>query len=242
MRNSVIVIPARMSGTRLPGKPLILIAGKPMIHHVWDRCTEIFLPEDVFVATEDAEIENYCKKNNMQCVVTSPANSAIDRIFLFSQVIEAETYINVQGDEPIINPKDISKISEFSKSNREFVIIGKTSANESEFNDYSKAKVVCDLEGRLLYSSRAGIPLDNKGRFSRAERAIWIYAFPKASLKKYYESYSLTHLDKIEDNEILRFLEIGEPVYCVDVVGDSWAVDELKDIAVVEARLKELHV
>jgi 3-deoxy-manno-octulosonate cytidylyltransferase (CMP-KDO synthetase) len=71
---------------------------------------------------------------------------------------------------------------------------------------------------------------------------FWIYAFPSESLKKYFDSFQLTHLDKIEDNEILRFLEIGEAVYCVDLIGDSWAVDELKDVAVVEARLKEPHV
>ena len=61
-------------------------------------------------------------------------------------------------------------------------------------------------------------------------------------MKKYYDSFQLTNLDKIEDNEILRFLEIGEAVYCVDLIGDSWAVDELKDIAVVEARLKVQNV
>jgi 3-deoxy-manno-octulosonate cytidylyltransferase (CMP-KDO synthetase) len=242
IRNEVIVIPARMSGTRLPGKPLILIAGKAMIHHVWDRCREVFPEKDIFVATEDQIIEEYCKSHKIQCVLTSSAHSAIDRVFLFSQVVKAKTYINVQGDEPIINPKDIMKVSDFSKLNREFVIIGKTAANEAEFNDFSKAKVVCDSEGKLLYSSRAGIPVDKKGQFVRAERAIWIYAFPSKSLQKYYDSFQLTHLDKIEDNEILRFLEIGDPVYCVDLIGDSWAVDELKDVAVVEARLKELNV
>ncbi len=241
IRNEVIVIPARMSGTRLPGKPLILIAGKAMIHHVWDRCREVFPEKDIFVATEDEIIEEYCKSHRIQCVLTSSANSAIDRIFLFSQVVKAKTYINVQGDEPIINPKDIMKISDFSKLNPESVVIGKTPANEAEFNDFSKAKVVCDSKGKLLYSSRAGIPVDNKGRFVSAERAIWIYAFPSRSLKKYYDSFHLTHLDKIEDNEILRFLEIDETVYCVDLIGDSWAVDELKDVAIVEARLKELH-
>lgn len=242
IREEVVVIPARMSGTRLPGKPLILIAGKAMIHHVWDRCRDVFPEKDIFVATEDEIIVEYCKSHRIQCVLTSSASSAIDRIFLFSQIVKANTYINVQGDEPIINPKDIMKISDFSKLNREFVIIGKTSANESEFNDLSKAKVVCDSEGKLLYSSRTGIPVDNKGQFVKAERAIWIYAFPRKSLKKYYESFQMTHLDKIEDNEILRFLEIGEAVYCVDVIGDSWAVDELKDVAVVEARLKVQNV
>jgi hypothetical protein len=86
------------------------------------------------------------------------------------------------------------------------------------------------VNGKLLYSSRAGIPVNSTGNFVTAERAIWIYAFSKSALNRYFEFKSETKLDKIEDNEIIRFLEIGEPVYCVNVIGDSWAVDEFKDI------------
>lgn len=239
IRDRVIVIPARMHGTRLPGKPLVLIAGKPMIQHVWDRCASVYSREDIYVATEDFEIENYCNENGINCVVTSKANSAIDRIFLFSKEIKAKTYINVQGDEPIINPRDIQDIVEYSSSNTDRVVFGKTKATKSEFEDFSKAKVVCDLEGRLLYSSRAGIPVNNKGEFVEAERAIWIYAFPATLLRKYFDSFGRTRLDEIEDNEILRFLEVGVPVYCIDLIGDSWAVDELKDIKIVESKMRE---
>lgn len=242
IRKNVIVIPARMHGTRLPGKPLIQIAGKPMIHHVWDRCASIYPKEDIFIATEDVEIENYCNENGIQCLITPKANSAIDRIYLFSKKVKANTYINVQGDEPIINPKDIVKIIEFSSEHEDSVVFGKTKATKSDFEDYSKAKVVCDLNGRLLYSSRAGIPVNNKGEFVEGERAIWIYAFPATTLGRYFNSFGLTRLDEIEDNEILRFLEIGEPVYCVDVIGDSWAVDELKDIDIVESKMKDLEL
>ena len=100
--------------------------------------------------------------------------------------------------------------------------------NPIEFHDISKAKVVCDLNGRLLYSSRAGIPINSQGKFVSAQRAIWIYAFTKKNLTKYYEYKNQTPLEKIEDNEIIRFSEIRIPVYCVDVIGDSWAVDEKK--------------
>jgi 3-deoxy-manno-octulosonate cytidylyltransferase (CMP-KDO synthetase) len=239
IREHVIVIPARMHGTRLPGKPLILVAGKPMIQHVWDRCASVYSREDIFVATEDLEIEKYCHENGINCLVTPKANSAIDRIFLFSKEIKAETYINVQGDEPIVNPRDIQKIVEYSSHNRDRVVFGKTKATKADFEDFSKAKVVCDLNGRLLYSSRAGIPVNNKGEFVEAERAIWIYAFPSSSLENYFDSFGGTRLDEIEDNEILRFLEIGVPVYCVDLVGDSWAVDEVKDIEIVESKIRD---
>lgn len=235
----VIVIPARMKGTRLPGKPLINILKKPMIQHVWEKCKQVISKDYIYVATEDNEIKDYCESNNIKCIITGPAETAIDRIKLFSDKIKADSYINVQGDEPIVNINDIKSLLNYNLKFPDRVVFGKTTANELEFDDFSKAKVVCDKNGRLLYSSRAGIPLTNKGKFLKAERAIWLYAFNKNSLNKYFENSGKTYLDQIEDNEIIRFLEIGIPVYCIDMIGDSWAVDEKKDIEIVEKRIKD---
>ena len=232
--NQIIVIPARLKGTRLPGKPLIEILGKSMIWHVWNQCQKVHPKEKIYIATEDIEIANHCKHDGINCIVTGKANTAIDRIKLFSDIIQADAYINVQGDEPIINTQDILTVLKYNLKYPSRVVFGKTTANETEFRDVSKAKVVCDLTGRLLYSSRAGIPIDSQGKFVSAERAIWIYAFTKNDLNKYNEYKTQTPLEKIEDNEIIRFSEIGIPVYCVDVIGDSWAVDEKKDLKIVE--------
>tara|TARA_B110000483_G_C18197246_1_gene543580 strand:+ start:1921 stop:2640 length:720 start_codon:yes stop_codon:yes gene_type:complete len=236
----IIVIPARMRGTRLPGKPMIDIAGKPMIKHVWDRAINIHDREKVFIATEDKIIKNFCEKNNMNCVITGAANTAIERIKLFSDVIEADSYINLQGDEPIINLKDLKTILDYNMKFPKRIVFGKSTCNQEEFDDFSKAKVVCDLNNKLLYSSRAGIPINNKGNFIKAQRAIWLYAFTKESLNKYYEYKKGTPLEIIEDNEIIRFLEIGIDVYCVDMIGDSWAVDEKKDIEIVIQKIKDV--
>tara|TARA_Y100001970_G_scaffold128150_1_gene158219 strand:- start:357 stop:1085 length:729 start_codon:yes stop_codon:yes gene_type:complete len=235
----VIVIPARMSGTRLPGKPLIEIKGRPMIWRVWNQCKKVMNQKNIFIATEDIEIQNYCKDAGINCVLTESAKSAIDRIKLFSDIIPADSYLNVQGDEPIINPSDIETLIKYNLDHPSRIVFGKTDANSEEFNDYSKAKVVCDLNDKLLYSSRAGIPLDNKGSYVKAKRAIWIYAFNKNALDEYYRNSEKTILDQIEDNEILRFLEIGMDVYSIDMIGDSWAVDELKDIKIVEDIINE---
>ena len=234
----IIVIPARMKGTRLPGKPLIKILNKPMIQHVWERCEQAIKRDNIYVATEDQEIKSFCQKKNIKCIITKPAETAIDRIKLFSDEVEADCYINVQGDEPIVNVDDIKSLLNYNLKFPDRVVFGKTNASEQEFYDFSKAKVVCEKNGRLLYSSRAGIPLTNKGKFFQAERAIWLYAFNKISLNKYFENSGKTNLDQIEDNEIIRFLEIGVPVYCIDMIGDSWAVDEKKDIEIVEKRMK----
>jgi len=237
--NQIIVIPARMKGTRLPGKPLIKILDKSIIWRVWNQCQQVHLSEKIFVATEDIEIKNHCEESGINCVITGKANTAIDRIKLFSDIIEADAYINVQGDEPLINPQDILAILKYNQEHPNRVVFGKSPANEEEFQDISKAKVVCDLKGRLLYSSRAGIPIDNEGKFISAERAIWIYAFSKKALDDYFLYNHQTPLEKIEDNEIIRFLEISAPVYCVNVIGDSWAVDEKKDLKIVEKLIIE---
>jgi len=233
----IIVIPARMKGTRLPGKPLMKILDKTIIWHVWDRCQQVHPSEKIFVATEDIEIKNYCEESGINCVVTGLANTAIDRVKLFSDTIVADSYINVQGDEPLINQNDILSILKYNREYPDRVVFGKSPANEQEFNDISKAKVVCDLNGKLLYSSRAGIPINNHGKFIKAERAIWIYGFSKKALDSFFKYKSQTPLEKIEDNEIIRFLEIGVPVYCIDVIGDSWAVDIPEDIEIVKTKI-----
>jgi 3-deoxy-manno-octulosonate cytidylyltransferase (CMP-KDO synthetase) len=238
----VIIIPARMKGTRLPGKPLILINGLPLIKHVWNRCAKVHDEENIFVATEDDEIVEYCNINSIQCIKTGKAETAIDRIKLVSDIILADSYINVQGDEPIVNTTDIKSILSYNEKYPDRVVFGKTQATEIEFNDFSKAKVVCDKYGKLLYSSRAGIPISNKGKFIGAERAIWIYAFNKEALDAYFNNAGKTVLDIAEDNEIIRFLEIGIPVYCTDLIGDSWAVDEYKDLEIVSKRLLKNNV
>lgn len=235
----VIVIPARMGGSRLPGKPLIKIKGIPMIERVWMKCREVMEEKNIFVATEDDLIKQFCESKGIQCVNTGKAPTAIDRVKLFSDKINADAYINVQGDEPIVNPNDIDSILKYNQQFPERVVFGKTRANIDEFNDYSKAKVVCSKDDKLLYCSRAGIPLNNKGNFEEAFRAIWIYAFNKASLDNYYKSIDISKLEDIEDTEILRFLEIDMPVYCIDLIGDSWAVDEHKDLNEVEKKLSK---
>jgi 3-deoxy-manno-octulosonate cytidylyltransferase (CMP-KDO synthetase) len=234
IKDCVLVIPARMSGTRLPGKPLIHILGKPMIQHVIERCSQVVAKDQIFVVTEDFEIVDFVSALGFNVVKTEYAETAIDRIYLFSQIVDARTYITVLGDEPLISPSDIEAIIKAAYENRERVIIGKAKASLDEFNDPSKAKVVCALDGRLLYSSRAGIPVDKSGKFSSAHRAIWIYSFPKESLVRFHMASNRVILEPLEGNEIVRFLEIGEPVYCVDVIGNSWAVDEPKDLEIVE--------
>lgn len=237
--NQIIVIPARMKGTRLPGKPLLDFLGRPMIWHVWNNCTKVHDQNKVYVATEDAAIFDYCKSESINCVITSKAQTAIERIKLFSDDIEADAYINIQGDEPLANSKDIKTILDYNLKYPNRVVFGRCKSTKNDFHNETKAKVVCDINDKLLYSSRAGIPVNNKGEFVNAHRAIWLYAFNKDALDQYYKYRTGTPLEIIEDNEIIRFLEIGIPVYCTDVVGDSWAVDTVEDVEIVKQLMRK---
>lgn len=223
-----------MSGTRLPGKPLIEIAGKPMLLWVWEKCLSVADSEYIYVATEDNIIEEFCISHNINCINTGPATTAIDRIKLFSDIVQADNYINVQGDEPIINPRDIKTIINYTIKYPKRVVFGKCSASREIYYDHTKAKVVCCPDGKLLYSSRAPIPMSTNGKFTSCEKAVWIYGFHKEALDAYYQGYNSTLLDKVEGNEIIRFLELGIDVFCTNVFGDSWAVDVETDIKVVE--------
>lgn len=229
-----VVIPARMGGRRLPGKPLIDILGKPLIQRVVERVLARVDSGSVYVITEDLEVEGFCNKKGYNVHNTGKAETAIDRVALFAEKYLAKRYINVQGDEPAFNLTDLDKLLTLEGEWLNRVVFGKTKVkNEKEFFDWSKAKVVCDVNGRLIYSSRAGIPLTNSGRFRTAERAIWLYSFPRIPLNRYHKA-GMGKIEAIEDNEIIRFLEIGEQVFCIDMKGDSWAVDHSDDIAQVE--------
>ncbi|TVP82013.1 MAG: 3-deoxy-manno-octulosonate cytidylyltransferase [Puniceicoccaceae bacterium] len=234
----VIVIPARMASSRLPGKAMIDILGKPVIRHVWERCAQVHPEGDIFVATEDEVIVEYCVANEMNCVNTGPAECATTRVQLLSERVPAEAYLNIQGDEPLVNTQDVRRLLDYNRNNPGRIVFGKTGCSENDFRDPSKAKVVCAPDGRLLFTSRAGIPLDIRGNFVTAERAIWLFAFYKNALDRYVEHRRYSKLDRIEQLDIIRFLELDIPVHCIDMIGDSWAVDEAKDVKIVEERMK----
>ena len=112
MKDCLVVIPARMSSARLPGKPLIDIAGLPMVHHVWNRATSVFSSDDVIIATEDKEIEDYCLSNNLNCMLTNRTFTGEEKVKLVSDKILAKTYICLLGDEPLINTNDLKSFYE----------------------------------------------------------------------------------------------------------------------------------
>lgn len=235
----VIVIPARLSGKRLPNKPLIKICGKEMLVHVWELCKKIFDKRKIYVTTEDDKIVNFCNEHGIQVVKTAYAPTALYRIKLFSDIIKASGYININGDEPLANLNDIKKLIKYNKKFPNRVVIGSGFCSKQKYKDNTKAKIVRSNSGKLLYASRLNLPFTKKEYTKYSRAAVWHHALNKKALDKYFEHFHQTKLDKLEGIEINGMLECEIEVYTIDMIGDNWAVDVKKDIKVVENIIKK---
>ena len=237
----VVVIPARLKSFRLPNKPLVKILGKEMILRTIDRCKLIIDKKFLYVATDSLKLKNFLNKNNFYNVVlTSTKNkTGTDRIFDFSKTIKAKRYINVQGDEPIVNPKDIKKIIDISKKNIENIYNGyaKVINNKSSISK-NIPKLVLDQNNNLVYMSRSEIPSSFRKKNKYFLKQICIYSFPRKILQKVFRYNKKTYLESFEDIEILRFLESGYKIKMVKLSGKSMAVDVPEDIKKVESILR----
>ena len=231
--NFVLIIPARYKSSRFPGKPLTLLKGKSMIRHVYDQCLKAVPQDSIYVATEDDRIADHCKKNNIQFIMTSDeCLTGTDRLCEVSKLIEADYYINIQGDEPLFNPVDIqSLIQELSKQKNLYdVYCGYCSIDsEDTFYSLNMPKVIFNKRKELIYMSRAPIPSNKKNEFKKGFRQVCGYAFSRKSLE-IFDIKSKTYFESIEDIELLRFLELGVKVKMVEMSKKSIPVDVREDI------------
>jgi len=231
--NCVLIIPARYKSSRFPGKPLTLIKGKSMIRHVYDQCLKAVPRDSIYVATEDKRIADHCKKHNIQFLMTSDeCLTGTDRLCEVSKLVEADYYINIQGDEPLFNPIDIQNlIQELSKQKNLYdVYCGYCSIDSRDtFFSFNMPKVIFNKRKELIYISRAPIPSNKKNEFKKGFRQVCGYAFSKKSLE-IFDIKSKTYFESIEDIELLRFLELGVKVKMVEMSKKSIPVDVKEDI------------
>lgn len=239
VQKSVVVIPARYKSSRFPGKPLTKILGKEMILHVAERAAQAVGKENVYIATENDEISKVAKQNAFNVVLTSDnCLTGTDRIAESAMEIDADIYVNVQGDEPMINPEDILMAIQEKKNNPDYVINCMAKLNYDEKADDKKIpKIVCDSSNRLLYASRNIIPGRKIGTSKNIMKQVCIYAFSKKELQIFH-SANKTTLENEEDIEILRFLEKGVNVKMLEVQSVTYAVDYPEDVIVVENKLR----
>jgi len=236
---SVIVIPARYSSTRFPGKPLLQLHGKTMIQRVYEQCLKAVEAEAIYVATEDSRILDHCNKLGIQCILTSDdCLTGTDRVAEVSNVIQADYYINVQGDEPVFNPEDIRNLISHLPSANGKILNGYCEiTSESDFRSTSVPKVVFREDKRLLYMSRATIPGNKKNAFGFGYRQVCIYAFPKSALNAFASRKDKSFFEKEEDIEILRFLEMGYDIQMVEMSSESIPIDNREDVEKVLNRI-----
>lgn len=240
--NYIVVIPARYQSSRLPGKPLVELCGVPMVVRTYRQCIQAVPAERVWVATDDERIRAVCEGQGIQVVLTSPeCLTGTDRVAEVARQIEVDTYINVQGDEPVFNPEDLKALVAAARRHPEALINGYCAiADEAMFRCSSTPKVVMRPDGRLLYMSRAPIPTDKAQGFQQAWRQVCAYAFPRPALAAFAASAAKTPLEQIEDIEILRFLELGLEVQMIPMSDGSVAVDNPEDVLRAEAAIRRL--
>lgn len=238
--NYIIVIPARYDSTRLPGKPLVNLAGKPMIQRVYEQCTMAVDSDRVFVATDDDRIRSVCESFGAKVVMTSSeCLTGTDRVAEVSKKIDARYYINVQGDEPLFNPVDINLLIDSLNFNEDEILMGYCAvASKADFENRAIPKIIFSEHKQLLYMSRSPIPGNKKDEFRSAWRQVCAYAFPKKSLEVFSSVNSKTPIEEIEDLEMIRFLEKGVSIKVIEMSSESIAVDHLEDIEKVLKRLE----
>ncbi len=235
----LVVIPARYHSTRLPGKPLVEIAGVPMIVRTYQQCVQAVPRDKIIVATDDRRITDVCDSHNMRWLMTADSClTGTDRVADVARQVEVPLYINVQGDEPVFNPADLRLLVEAAQVDPHLVLCGFTEVtNAEDYTNPSCSKVIAALDNRLLYMTRAAVPGNKAQQFQKAWRQVCAYAFPRAPLLKYGDYGRKTPIEEIEDIEILRFLELGQQVYMVSMSTQSIPVDFPEDVAKVEAAL-----
>ena len=238
-----VVIPARYASTRLPGKPLLSIAGKPMVVRVAEQAAKSRANE-IIVATDFEEIATVCKQHQFKAVMTNVAHiSGTDRIAEVASQLgwhDDEIVVNVQGDEPLINPDLINKVAEHLSANATAVMATACHLinDEASLLNANVVKVVMDKNGNALYFSRAPIPYprdDVHKQDIHAYRHIGLYAY-KVGFLKQYAQLKVTELEKIECLEQLRVLHHG---YKIGVVitenAPSSGVDTQADLDYVRS-------
>ena len=241
MKNVKIIIPARYGSSRLPGKPLKLICGKEMIFHVAERCRKVLGNKNLFIATDSSKIQKRVKDYKFNVIMTSKTClTGTDRVAQAIKKISGKIFINVQGDEPLINPSDVKKIINAKKKFPNHVICGFTKVLAQE-NPQNKniPKVVMNKDNELIYISRAGILFSKKKyKYITFLKQVCVYAFSRKELNRFYKFKKKSELEKIEDIEILRFFDLKIKIKMIKLNKNTIAVDEKKDIFKVEKILK----
>lgn len=226
------VIPARYQSSRLPGKPIVDICGKPMIWWVYQQALKVKEFSDVIVATDDQRIMDVCKDLGMKAELTSKDGAClIDRLHELSLRMDYDYYVSINGDEPLIEGENIPFVFPNKADSSHPVVRGlmRIFKDPVEVIDPGNMKIVCNREGKLIYLSRSPIPYPHKTGEFTYKKYVGVECYNKCALD-FYAKTPAGPIEKIEDLGTLRFLENGIDVYYTLVESNSLSVDTNRDL------------
>ena len=236
------VIPARYKSSRFPGKPLVDICGKPMIYWVYQQAGKVKEFDKVYIATDDERIREACEQYNMDVIMTSDKHqTGSDRVAEVATKVEGDLFVNVQGDEPVINPEMIRQVISIFLEDAEvyFGSLKKEITDPEEIKAASTVKVVTDDNGDAMYFSRSITPSNIKdGKLARVFRHVGIYAYKRDFLLK-FTNMEQTELELGEGIEPLRAMQHGYKIRLKETEYSSIGVDYPEHVALVEKVIRE---
>lgn len=239
-----IVIPARYASSRFPGKPLALLAGKPLIQHVYEQAALVPKVAEVLVATDDVRIHECVKLfGGRSTMVTVPCRTGTDRVAEAIQELPGEIVVNLQADEILLSPDLLlDLINPFLAGDAEMGTLSRPLTCQEEFAHSSVVKVVTDRQGRALYFSRAPIPhvRDHvQGNPPFASLHLGVYIFRRHTLNR-FASLPSGELEEAEKLEQLRALEHGIPIHVWETTHASLRIDTEEDLERANASWDDL--
>jgi len=239
------IIPARYDSKRFPGKVLADILGKPLIQRVYEQSKKVELLDDVLIATDNKKIFQVVGKFAGKAIMTSSnCRSGTDRLAEVARGLDADIFVNIQGDEPLISPQVVTKVTQALIKDKtiDIATVARKITSPEELNNPNVVKVVIDNDGFALYFSRAQIPyvrhpLELKNLSSVSYKHIGLYAYRREFLLNFVQMKQ-SPLEKVEDLEQLRALQNGYKIKVVITEYDSIGVDTKEDLERVRKILK----
>ncbi|MDY2698427.1 MAG: 3-deoxy-manno-octulosonate cytidylyltransferase [Lachnospiraceae bacterium] len=226
------VIPARYLSSRFPGKPLADILGKPMVWWVYNQAIKVKRLEEVYVATDDERIMTVCDNFKIPVIMTSSKHiNGSERLSEVADKIEADIYVTIQGDEPLLEPEIIERVLDtiLQAPDIQCATLKTPYKNPVDVINSTTPKVVTDLDNNILLLTRSAVPYPKAALNYIIYKPIGVYAFKRDILQK-YKTLSIGPLESAEEIELLRLIEHGYKVRIQEVESETIAVDTEKDL------------
>ena len=240
----IVVIPARLASTRLPQKLLLDLGGKSVIQRVFDQCKLATKIDDVYIAVDHLTLKNHCLSFTDNVSMTSAENkSGTDRIAEAVTKIECDVVINVQGDEPLIDPNLIDQLSEsFNNSSVKMCSAMVKITDNAEITDPNTVKVITDINNNAIYFSRLPIPYNRDSQANTTDsnyfKHIGIYAYTNSFISAFYKM-NPSKYEQIEKLEQLRVLENGYSIKMIETNHNAVGIDTIEDYNAVKIKFTD---